>query len=374
MGSGERLRVGIIGCGEGTQALHLPTLNGLGRLFRISACCDVSPEVMHDIAARTGSRAIADPAELVSDGEVDVVLVATPDAYHPDHVIAACRAGKRAVLVEKPPALNSRMAREMAAAANASGVPVLVGYPHVYDPAVQRAREAWGPPSSLRYGEFRCNIGPNDRYTSDIVQTIRPSQRDRWPAIVSQLDYAAVATELLGPGVSLTQLVAYALVLGLTIHDLPVLRRIAGEPDGIEYARFRAMGGPMNPVGLGIDVLFAYGDGRLLLQTEIVSMKSIDWGFRLRRDGLEVAVQYPTTYAVSAPSLCTVRSERGDMTVDERHGGQYESGFRREWRHLHDVVTKGEAPLTPLADAVRDVELAERLVAAAVRGEREAEA
>jgi len=372
MADGPRLRVGIIGCGEGTQALHLPTLNGLGRLFRISACCDASPEVMEDIAARTGSRHIADPFELVRDDGVDVVLVATPDAHHPDHVIAACRAGKRAVLVEKPAALNGRMAREMADVAEACGVPVLVGYPHVYDPATRRALEAWGKPGALRYGEFRCNIGPNDRYLPEIVQTIRPSRPDRWPGIISQLGYATAASELLGSSVSLTHLVAYALVLGLTIHDLPVMRRAAGEPDGIEYAAFRAMGGPMNPVGLGIDVLFSYGDGRLLLQSEIVAMKSIDWGFRLRRDGIEVRVQYPTTYAVSAPSRCTVRSERDDMTVDERHGGQYESGFRREWKHLYDVVTKGEAPLTPLRDAVRDVELAERIVAAAVRREREA--
>ena len=50
------------------------------------------------------------------------------------------------------------------------------------------------------------------RSTREIVQTIRPSRRDRWPGIISQLDYATIASELLGSGVSLTHLVAFALV------------------------------------------------------------------------------------------------------------------------------------------------------------------
>jgi predicted dehydrogenase len=66
----DQLRVGIIGCGEATQALHVPAINGLSTLYRISACCDVSPEVMRELAERTGSRDVPTdrtPIQLLGD-------------------------------------------------------------------------------------------------------------------------------------------------------------------------------------------------------------------------------------------------------------------------------------------------------------------
>lgn len=363
----DRLRVGIIGCGEAAQAIHLPALNSLSRLYRCAACCDASADVMQEVASRTGARAIADPFDLVRDPGVDVVVVAAPDSYHADFAIAACRAKKRAVLVEKPLAHSARIGREIAAASAASGVPVLVGYPHVYEPAVQRAMQIWGRSSPPTYGEFRCFIGPNERYTADVVQTIRSASADRWPAIIGQFDFAAASTELLGTKVGITDVLAHGLLLGLTIHDIPVMRRLAGEPAAVDYVGIHNSGAPMDAAGLGIDVFFDYAFGRVLLQTEFHDMKDTDWGFSLRREGLQVRVQYPTTYAAAAPSQCTARYEKDGMTVDERHGGQYETGFRREWKHLYDVATAGAAPITSVEDAVKDLELVESIVQAAVR-------
>jgi len=366
----EQLRVGIVGCGEATQALHILTLNSLARRFRVEACSDLSPEVMGEVASRCGARAVADPLELIGDARVDVVLIATPDSFHADFALAACAAKKRAVLVEKPAAPNARMCREIAVAAEESGVPVLVGYPHVYEPAVQRAIEIWGPHAALAYGEFRCSLGPNPRYTADALQTIRSPVRDPWPAMIAQLDYIAAATEASGTGIGMSHVLAYGLLAGLTIHDIPVLRRVAGEPTSIDYARIRANGPPMSPLGLSIDVVFNYPRGRVWLQCEFHDVKSIDWGFHLRREGLHLTVRYPTTYAAAAPSECIARYEKDGMTVDERHAGRYETGFRREWCHVYDVVAGGAAPMTPIADAVKDLEWVESIHRAAVSHDR----
>lgn len=60
------LRVGIIGCGEAAQALHIPALNSLAAQYRITALSDASREVAQELAGRTGARAMDDPAALIT--------------------------------------------------------------------------------------------------------------------------------------------------------------------------------------------------------------------------------------------------------------------------------------------------------------------
>jgi predicted dehydrogenase len=368
----ERLRVGMVGCGEAVQSLHMPALNGLAKQFRITACCDVSREVCGDIASRTGSRAFSDPFALIRDPEVDVVLVTTPDAYHADVAVAACEAGKRAVLVEKPPTLNSRIGREISRASRDTGVPVLLAYPHVYEPAFRKACEAWGQSGSPFSAEFRCIIGPNEKYTKDVVDTVRPQQIGPFDVMMSQLDLAAAATEVLGMKIGIGDVVAYGTILGLLIHDFPVMRRILGEPGDVVYAGARGTAGMGLAPGLGLDIIFDYGGfGRVLHQTEIEEMKCTDWGFDLRRADLQIRVRYPPTFAQSAPSFCSIRREENGMTVEEKHAGRYETGFRCEWKHLYEVVTKGVVPETGVEDAVRDLELVERVARYLVRSARD---
>ncbi|RJP73518.1 MAG: gfo/Idh/MocA family oxidoreductase [Candidatus Abyssobacteria bacterium SURF_17] len=364
----KQLRVGFVGCGEATQALHTPALNSLASLYRIAACTDASAEVMAQVASRTGARPIERPLDLINDPDVDVVLIATPDMYHSDYALAACTAKKKAVLVEKPMTLNPRMAREIARASDETGVPVLVGYVHVYDPAVRRAAELWGETGFFNYGQFRCFLGPNEKYTADdILQTIRPAMADRWPGLINQLSLAAVSTELLGTGVEVKYVVGHALLRGLVIHDIPVMRRLLGEPVKVDYASIRAMGPPMSEVGMAIDVMFDYGQGRVLLQAEFEKMKVTDWGFQLRRDDLHLHVQYPPTFAAAAPSTCKAIYEKNGMTVEEIHGGRYETGFRCEWKHIYDVVTAGVAPIASAQDAVKDLELVDEIITVAVK-------
>ncbi|MBI5117861.1 Gfo/Idh/MocA family oxidoreductase [Candidatus Poribacteria bacterium] len=363
-----RVRVGFVGCGEAIQALHIPAVNSLASLYRISACSDSSAEVMQEVSTRTGARAISNPLDLIDDPNVDVVVIATPDSYHADFALAACKAKKKAVLVEKPMTLNARMGREISLASESSGVPVIVGYPHVYDPATRRAMELWGQNQSFRFGQFRTFLGPNPKYTADdILQTIRPSATDRWPGLINQLSLVAACTEVLGTAVEIKHVAGHMVLLGLVIHDIPVMRRFCGEPVKVDYAAVRCQGIPTSELGIGVDVMFDYGYGRVFMQAEFEQMKVTDWGFKLHRDDMHVEVKFPPTYAAAAPSTCRTIYERDGMTVEETHGGRYENGFRCEWKHIHDVVTKRVEPLTSARDAVKDLELVETIIKVATK-------
>ena len=73
----------------------------------------------HDVPHRYGGPDAV--AELVGDDEVDAVYVATPNQRHLDDAVAGLDAG-RAVLVEKPIALDVAQAERMAAVARDRGV------------------------------------------------------------------------------------------------------------------------------------------------------------------------------------------------------------------------------------------------------------
>jgi predicted dehydrogenase len=45
----QRLRVGIVGCGEVTQIMHLPSLHQLAEQFAVTALCDVSDTVLQAV-------------------------------------------------------------------------------------------------------------------------------------------------------------------------------------------------------------------------------------------------------------------------------------------------------------------------------------
>lgn len=92
-------------------------------------------------AERFGATAYASLENMLADGAVDAVWVASPTAAHPEHALAAAAAG-HAVLVEKPVAGNAASARELAS--RLSGAPGLtgVGFQHRFNPAVSAIADA----------------------------------------------------------------------------------------------------------------------------------------------------------------------------------------------------------------------------------------
>jgi predicted dehydrogenase len=83
----------------------------------------------------------ASPEELCASSAVDAVFVASPDALHCEHALLALRHGK-AVLCEKPLAMNAAEAIRMATAARAAGRPFGVAQNFRYNTSLMRMREA----------------------------------------------------------------------------------------------------------------------------------------------------------------------------------------------------------------------------------------
>jgi len=134
------VRFGIVGFG-------LPAVKRLMSGFALSKNCKVTALSRRDITqARESARQYEIPlafdsvADLCSSPEVDAVLVTTPNSLHLKDVLTAIEAGK-AVLCEKPLAMNANEAREMVEAARRKNVKFGVAHVFRFDESVRKFRE-----------------------------------------------------------------------------------------------------------------------------------------------------------------------------------------------------------------------------------------
>jgi 1,5-anhydro-D-fructose reductase (1,5-anhydro-D-mannitol-forming) len=135
-----QVRFAILGFGHHAVRRLLPafsqcneaTLSGMWRRNQAAAAENCAEfKIPHCFATREA---------LCSSPEVDVVFIASPDAMHREDTLLALRHGK-AVLCEKPVAMNAAEAEEMQAAAKAAGLLYGVGQNFRFNRSLEWMRE-----------------------------------------------------------------------------------------------------------------------------------------------------------------------------------------------------------------------------------------
>ena len=168
------MRLGLIGAGRWGK-VYIRTIEGLGPRLRLTHLATRRPE----------NRALVkEPVALFSDwkklivSDCDAVVIATPAALHAEMTRACLEAGKPCI-VEKPLCFDTTTAQALQREAARAGLPVLVNYIHLYNPAVQalkKAIAASGEPirdilsEGTDLGPFRADVGTLwDRCPHDVA-------------------------------------------------------------------------------------------------------------------------------------------------------------------------------------------------------------
>ena len=134
--SSNLLNFAIIGCGGVALQNHLPGL-ALCADVKVVAVCDSDEATLARAREQTGAAiSTLHYQDIMKRDDVHAVIVATPNFTHAPIVLDAVRHGKH-VLCEKPLALNLAEAKQMADAAEASGVRHMTAFTYRFVPAMR---------------------------------------------------------------------------------------------------------------------------------------------------------------------------------------------------------------------------------------------
>src|SRR5580698_1134778 len=148
LGANDRVRVGVVGCGDRMKQALIPAFlqNSKDMNFEFVAVSDIWNRRREEGAAYirqlSGSPvdAVRNNDELYARKDVDAVLVATADFQHALHGVEAVEAGRDAY-VEKPTAHTMDDARKFLAAVKKTGKIVQVGTQRRSTPSYMKAAE-----------------------------------------------------------------------------------------------------------------------------------------------------------------------------------------------------------------------------------------
>jgi len=216
------LRIAIAGTGWAatTHATAVYSTSGA----ELVAVVNHRPDSMQRLADRFGvRRQYADVEALLAAGEVDALVVATPNYLHAPQTIAALGAGLH-VLVEKPMALNAAQAAAMVKAGQVSGKYLMVG-------------QCWRSDEEMRWLGAQVAAGK----LGEIVRTKSYGVHTNW-----------------GPSGWFTQkaLAGGGALVDMGVHAIDTARFLAGDPQPASvYARLSTRYGDYDVDDTGVLVI-----------------------------------------------------------------------------------------------------------------------
>jgi len=187
-GANDRVRVGIVGCGDRMKGGDLPAFQSSAKdmNFQIVAVSDIWNRRREEGAAFIEKLCgnPVDPVrnndELYARKDVDAVIVATADFQHALHGIEAVNAGRDAY-VEKPTAHTMDDARKFRAAVHKSGKIVQVGTQRRSTPKYMKAAEyiKSGAFGDIVMVEMTWNVNQPGRWRRpDVVPLLKEADTD----------------------------------------------------------------------------------------------------------------------------------------------------------------------------------------------------
>jgi predicted dehydrogenase len=324
--------IGVVGAGLVAQVVHLPLLQRLGGLYRVTSLAEPDAAVREAVAARHAiAGAHADHRSLLEAGGIEALLVCSPDATHAQVVVDALEAGLH-VLVEKPLCLTPEEGEWIVAARDRAGLVVQVGYMKRYDPAVEALLDELPP-----------GWTPLHITTATFDPGLRQAFGTRPAAAAMRVEEA---------------------FLGALIHDVNLVHAILAR-SGSRAVRIVDAFGDETRAGGTIEL-----DGGARWTAVWLALPGAGT-FRehialYAADGVR-ELEFPAPYALHEPTVYRHLRAGGEGAIATARTSWREA-YERQLRHFHAAITGATACRTPAEEGVADVRLLTQLLTACGAG------
>lgn len=152
-------KVGLVGLGY--WGPNLARVLNQSSVCHFAACCDLDRRKMEKIVRQYPAVQAIESVDALLASDVDAVVIATPISTHYELARRALEAGKH-VMVEKPLAHQSGLARELVRLARQKNLTLFTGHTFIYSPPVQKVKQLIesGELGSIHYISLsRVNLG-----------------------------------------------------------------------------------------------------------------------------------------------------------------------------------------------------------------------
>ncbi|PPJ56691.1 hypothetical protein CBER1_08717 [Cercospora berteroae] len=332
------VNVGIIGCGEAAQVIHIPLLNQLYGKFTITYLCSSSADALSFCSQRVLNhvpRCTSDPKVLCASSEVDVVFVLSSDEQHPKDVMLGLAHDKH-VFVEKPLALSVLDTNAIIQAEKKSKGRVFVGYMRRYAAGFAEIQEEIAKLGPVKYARVRDIIGPNELFVEQSSAFPRrfhdypPEETEKRALMLREVMHQALEVECKVVA-SPDQIIQYQNLAGLGSHDLSAMREILGEPIAVTGA----------------------------------SLGNEFWNVLFEFPGFTVS--YESGFLHVPVFDAHIEIYRADKILRRHVRKTYEDPFVFELKELYIMITEDKAPKTSTQDAAKDIEVWQMIIRAAAK-------
>lgn len=314
------LRVGLIGYGR-IGAMHADLLSRFVEGAEPVAVYEPAPGPARRAAAELGVPAVEDESALFAAG-IDAVAICSSTATHPRYIRMAARAGV-AAFCEKPISLDLGEAAAAVEAAEAAGIPLVVGFNRRLDPAHRAVREGVG----------RGEVG------------------EPWQVLIISRDPEPPPAGYLADSGGLFR--------DMTIHDFDMARYLLGEEVVEVHATAAGLVSEAAAAAGDVDAAFValrYESGALGM---IVNCRAAAYGYEQR---IEVNGSKGQLAALDPPRRRTrLATAAGFATPALRHFfiERYRESYLSQWEEFLAVTRGEESPAATGRDGYAALALAE---------------
>ena len=347
--------MGVVGLGLIAQVVHLPNLARLTDRFVVSHLSDISPRVLASVSRSVPGtpRCSVDVADLMSDPDVEAVLLLTPGAHAP--LAEAALLADKHVISEKPFCISQAEATRLGRIARDRGLVLQVAYMKAYDPAIAPARAAIADVGDIQLLSVEVR---HPTHESQIERLAYVTATDADMTTIRAAEAAEVerTRDAVGDAPAGIARLYREVLLGSVIHELAAIRALGFDPP---TAWEHVAAWPFDPQA-------AYGDPPSLAATARLdqgAMLRLQWlwvpAYPRYEETIDVVgtagavhLDMPQPYGPGVSARLGVRLPDGRALepMDGRHAS--DSGFLEELRVFSAAVRDGAAVPTD-AEAAR---------------------